>query len=160
MRCFILGSLIAALVVSAAAAFPVGERHATTIEPSAALRDAAHSGQLRITVWYPAVAGAAEAPLEIGPPGRPLFTPGVAAPEAAFADNRPRPVILLSHGFGGTARMMAWFGTSLAREGYIIVAVDHPGNNGRDPMTVAGAVLFWLRPGDLAAAWPGSRPTR
>lgn len=48
--------------------------------------------------------------------------------------------------------MMAWFGTALARQGYVVVAVDHPGNNGVDGMTVAGAVLFWERPGDLAAA--------
>ena len=47
---------------------------------------------------------------------------------------------------------MAWFGTALARHGYVVVAVDHPGNNGRDPMTVGGAVLFWERPGDLAIA--------
>ena len=48
--------------------------------------------------------------------------------------------------------MMAWFGTALARTGYVVIAVDHPGNNGVDPMTVAGAVMFWERPGDLAAA--------
>ena len=45
--------------------------------------------------------------------------------------------------------MMAWFGTALAREGYIVIAVDHPGNNnGMDPMTIGGAALFWERPGD------------
>jgi predicted dienelactone hydrolase len=32
------------------------------------------------------------------------------------------------------------------------VVADHPGNNGRDPMTIAGAVLSWERPGDLATA--------
>ena len=47
---------------------------------------------------------------------------------------------------------MAWFGTALARHGYVVIAVDHPGNNGRDPMTVGGAVLSWERPGDLATA--------
>ena len=61
-------------------------------------------------------------------------------------------MILLSHGFGGTARIMAWFGTALARHGYVVIAVDHPGNNGRDPMTVGGAVLSWERPGDFATA--------
>ena len=47
---------------------------------------------------------------------------------------------------------MAWFGTALARHGYVVIAVDHPGNNGRDPMTIGGAVLYWERPGDLKAA--------
>src|SRR6202789_919922 len=148
----ILAMLLAALAASPVAAETVGERHLVAHEASAALRNASHDDNLRITVWYPAAPGAVEAPLYIGPPGKPLFTPGSAAPDAAFEDALPRPVILLSHGFGGTARIMAWFGTALARHGYVVVAVDHPGNNGRDPMTVGGAVLYWERPGDLAAA--------
>ena len=113
----ILAMLLAALVASPAAAANVGERHLVAHETSAALRNASHDDNLRITVWYPAAPNAAEAPLDIGPPGKPLFTPGSAAPDAAFEDARPRPVILLSHGFGGTARIMAWFGTALARHG-------------------------------------------
>jgi predicted dienelactone hydrolase len=140
------------LTAGTAAAFPVGERHLIAEEPSAAIRDAHNSTQLRVTLWYPAAADANEQPLDIGPPGKPLFKPGAAALDAAFADTRPRAVVLLSHGFGGTARIMAWFGTALARAGYVVIAVDHPGNNGLDPMTVAGAVMFWERPGDLAAA--------
>jgi predicted dienelactone hydrolase len=148
----ILAILSAVLAAGAAMAAAVGERHLVAHEASAALRNASHDDNLRITVWYPAAPDAVEAPLDIGPPGAPTFTPGSAAPDAPFEDARPRPVILLSHGFGGTARIMAWFGTALARHGYVVVAVDHPGNNGRDPMTVGGAVLYWERPGDLAAA--------
>ena len=148
----ILAILLAALAASPAAAATVGERHLVAHEASATLRNASHGDELRITVWYPAAPNAVEAPLDIGPPGNPVFTPGSAAPDAPFEDARPRPVILFSHGFGGTARIMAWFGTALARHGFIVIAVDHPGNNGRDPMTLAGAVLNWERPGDLAAA--------
>ena len=103
---------------TSAAAATVGERHLVAHEASAALRNASRSDELRVTIWYPATPEATETPLDIGPPGRPLFTPGSAAPNAAFEDARPRPVILLSHGFGGTARLMAWFGTALARHGY------------------------------------------
>jgi predicted dienelactone hydrolase len=131
---------------------PVGERHLATTDATAALRDADHRPQLRVTVWYPAAAGAQEQRLDIGPPGAPLFIVGAAAPDAAFADSTKRPVILFSHGFGGTARMMGWFGTALARRGYVVVAVDHPGNNGLDKMTIAGAILSWDRADDLAAA--------
>ena len=148
----ILATLSTALAASSAAAATVGERHLVAHEASAALRNASHGDDLRVTVWYPAAPGAVEAPLDIGAPGKPLFTPGSAAPDAAFEDALPRAVILLSHGFGGTARIMAWFGTALARHGYVVVAVDHPGNNGRDPITIAGAVLSWERPGDLAVA--------
>lgn len=135
-----------------ATAGAVGERHLVAEQPSAALRDEKGGTTLRITVWYPAAAGSVEEPLDIGPPDRPLFKPGSAAPDAVFVDERRRPTILLSHGFGGTARMMAWFGVALARRGFIVIAPDHPGNNGRDRMTVGGATLFWDRPGDLSVA--------
>jgi predicted dienelactone hydrolase len=94
-----------------------------------------------------------EHPLTIGLTDRPLFEVGDVATDAPFAAGAARlPVILLSHGFGGTARMMGWFGIALARDGYVVVAVDHPGNNGIDAMTVAGANLWWDRVDDLRAA--------
>ncbi|MDB5498241.1 MAG: hypothetical protein JWP28_2272 [Phenylobacterium sp.] len=149
----LLGLAIAAFSLAAAAqAGPVGERHLQTTDATAALRDADHKPTVRVTVWYPAGAGVAEERIDIGPPGNPLFTVGAVAQDAAFADARPRPVILFSHGFGGTARMMAWFGAPLARAGYVVIAVDHPGNNGMDKMTAAGAILWWDRAQDLRAA--------
>jgi predicted dienelactone hydrolase len=151
MRRTILLMLWAALAPAAAAA-PVGERHLLATTPTAALRDAEHRSEVRVTVWYPASEDAKEQRIDIGPPGKPLFLVGAVAPDADFADAKSRPVILFSHGFGGTARMMGWFGTALAREGYVVVAVDHPGNNSLDTKTVAGAILSWDRPGDLAAA--------
>jgi predicted dienelactone hydrolase len=120
--------------------------------PTAALRDADHKTGVRVTVWYPAAEGSDEKSIDLGPPAKPLFFVGSAAPDAAFADGRRRPVILFSHGFGGSARMMGWFTTVLAQQGYVVIAVDHPGNNGIDKMTVAGATMFWDRPGDLQAA--------
>lgn len=140
-----------ALTCSSLHATSVGELHRTTTTPTAAVRDAQHRDQLRITVWYPAVDGAVESPLDIGAPGHPSFRSGSAAVDAAFAGGK-HPVVLLSHGFGGSARMMGWFGTAMARAGYVIVAVDHPGNNGRDPMTMTGGTLMWERPEDLHAA--------
>jgi predicted dienelactone hydrolase len=141
-----------ALFVTAARAGPVGERHLIATNPTAALRDAAHSPTVRVTIWYPAAEGSAETSLDLGPPASPLFLVGQAAPDAAFADARRRPVLLFAHGYGGTARMMGWFTTAMARAGYIVVAVDHPGNNSRDKKTLAGAILSWDRAGDLRAA--------
>ena len=48
--------------------------------------------------------------------------------------------------------MMGWLGMALARDGYLVIAVDHPGNNGADEMTLAGSMLSWLRADDLRAA--------
>lgn len=134
-----------------AAAPPVGERHGIAHTPSAAVRNADHRDSVRYTVWYPARSGARETALTIGPPGAPLFEVGTAAADAAIAKGR-WPVLLLSHGNGGSARMMGWFGTAMARAGYVVIAVDHPGNNGMDPMTEAGSILMWNRVDDLAAA--------
>ncbi|WP_394762407.1 alpha/beta hydrolase family protein [Phenylobacterium sp.] len=149
-----LAAATAALAVASAAQAGdlVGERHLETVNPTAALRDADHKPTVRVTVWYPAAEGSVEKSLDLGPPGRPMFLVGEAAPDAAFMDTRRRPVILVSHGYGGSARMMGWFTTVLAQQGYIVIAVDHPGNNALDKMTVAGGTLFWDRPGDLQAA--------
>jgi len=143
---------IAAACAGAAHAGPVGERHLIATQPTAALRDADHRPDLRVTVWYPAADGSVEQSIDIGPPGKPLFKVGAVAQDAAFADAKPRPVILFSHGFGGTARMMAWITVPLARAGYVVIGVDHPGNNGLDKMTLPGAALFWDRPEDLRTA--------
>ena len=115
------------------------------------MRDAGHSDRVRYTVWYPAQPDAKEQPLTIGPPGAPLFQEGSSAVDAPVAPGR-WPLLLVSHGNGGSARMMGWFGTALARAGYVVVALDHPGNNGVDPMTDAGSILMWNRADDLAAA--------
>ena len=141
-------ALILCLAVGARAG-PVGERHLQATDTTAALRDSDHRPQVRVTVWYPAAPDAVDRRIDLRPPGHPLFLIGAVAPDAPFVDARARPVILFSHGFGGTARMMGWFGTALARAGYIVVAVDHPGNNGLDKMTIAGAVMPWDRVQDL-----------
>ncbi|MGO4554404.1 alpha/beta hydrolase family protein, partial [Stenotrophomonas sp. 2YAF22] len=138
-------------MVMAAAPTIAGERHGVTTLKSAAIRDSAQREVLRFTAWHPAMPGSEETPLTIGPPDAPLFEVGRAAKDAPIAGGR-LPTLLLSHGNGGTARMMGWLGTALARAGYLVIAVDHPGNNGADEMTLAGSVLTWLRADDLKAA--------
>ncbi|KJV30045.1 alpha/beta hydrolase family protein [Luteibacter yeojuensis] len=147
-------SLVALVLLALAgqAMATVGETHRTTTTPTAALRNADGSPKVPVTVWYPAQAGTRETPLVIGPDNAPLFTAGSAAADATPAAGR-YPVVLLSHGFGGSARMMAWFGTALARAGYVVIAVDHPGSNGRGPITANGAAWWWERAEDLKAAW-------
>lgn len=150
---WILTLLLASLAPMAIAATPIvaGERHGETTLEGAAIRDGEHRDVLRFTVWYPAAPGSEETPLSIGPADAPLFEVGRAARDAPIVEGR-LPTLLLSHGNGGTARMMGWLGTALARAGYLVIAVDHPGNNGADEMTLAGSVLTWLRADDLKAA--------
>src|SRR5262249_14368572 len=85
------------------------------------------------TIWYPPPAGAKEWPPPVAPPGAPLFDVGPGAPGAALAPAPARlPLILLSHGTGGTALTLGWLGTALAARGYVVAAVNHPGNNAID----------------------------
>ncbi|MBN7134981.1 hypothetical protein A7A76_01250 [Lysobacter enzymogenes] len=140
---------------SAKAGYVAAETHRVATQPSAAARDAEGRDQLRVTVWYPARAGSAAQEIALGPPDAPLFRVAALAddaPLAADAPGRKRPVVLLSHGFGGSARMMGWFAAPLAQAGYVVIGVDHPGNNGVDRMTVPGAILWWERAEDLKRA--------
>jgi predicted dienelactone hydrolase len=106
---------------------------------------------LRAMIWYPAAADAREQPQWIGPPVVPFVSAGSAARDAEPAAGPRRPLILLSHGFGGTASDLAWLGAALAAHGFIAVAVNHPGNNGLEDYTDEGFSLMWLRAVDLGA---------
>jgi len=111
----------------------------------------AEKQELRVMVWYPAPVTAVEVPQVIGPPAAPLFEAGMASPNAPFAPAlRPVPLIVLSHGTGGSKEQMAWLGTALARAGFIVAAVDHPGNNFAEPYTAEGFALWWERATDLS----------
>src|ERR1700733_13670009 len=101
-------------------------------------RGAQHQ-ELQVTVWYPAAGNAGEVQQGLGAPDAPLFLAGKAAEHAAMAPALEKwPLIVLSHGTGGSALQMAWLGTALARAGFVAVAVNHPGNNALEPYTAEG----------------------
>jgi predicted dienelactone hydrolase len=107
------------------------------------------------TVWYPVTpaAGVEEKPQYIGSAKAPDFLAGSAAVGAPLAASPAKfPVVLLSHGTGGSASQLGWLGPELARHGYIAVAVNHPGNNGLEPYTAEGFTLWWERATDLSDA--------
>lgn len=106
---------------------------------------------LECIVWYPAAESANETEQTIGPPGSPLFVEGKAAPDAPFAvGGGKRPLVLLSHGSGGTNTQMAWLGIALARAGFVAVAMNHPGNNRTEKYTAEGFILWWERATDVS----------
>ena len=108
-------------------------------------------------VWYPAVASSEEEKDQyIGPPDAPLFYAGRAAKDAPIAPAFTKfPLIALSHGTGGSAMQMAWLGASLAARGYIVVAVNHPGNNAVTGYTTQGFFEGWERARDISTAITG-----
>jgi predicted dienelactone hydrolase len=152
VKCLLGAALLVLLSFQRADADPVGETHRVTTEKTAVLRDAERRDQLRVTVWYPATEGSVEQPLVIGPPDKPLFEAGSVAFDAPFADGGPRPILLLSHGAGGSALLTGWFGIAMAHAGYVVIAVDHPGDNFTDVKTTAAILLAWDRAEDLRSA--------
>jgi predicted dienelactone hydrolase len=139
---------------------PVADAHvgvATRVFKPVAQRDwRGGKHELDVTVWYPAAVKAVDTPQWIGPPNAPLFSKGTAAPNAALEPSlRKLPLIVLSHGTGGSAGQMAWLGTALARAGFIAAAVNHPGNNGSEPYTAQGFMLWWERATDLSEVIDG-----
>ncbi|MGJ5131494.1 MULTISPECIES: alpha/beta hydrolase family protein [unclassified Bradyrhizobium] len=111
----------------------------------------AQTHALRATIWYPAAADAPERPQWIGPRIIPFFSAGSAAPDAEPASGPRRAFVVLSHGNGGAALQIAWLGTALAGAGFIVVAVNHPGNSALEDYTVEGMSLWWLRAVDVSA---------
>ncbi len=65
------------------------------------------------------------------------------------------PLIVLSHGTGGSKELMGWLGTALARAGFIVAAVDHPGNTSHEAYTAEGFLLWWERATDLSEVIDG-----
>lgn len=148
-----LFGFVATLALVACAALTPAPRHAageverSAGSSSAALRSPRGDAALRLLVWYPAVG--AEREVTIGAPAQPIFVAGEVAAGAPWADVTPRPLIVLSHGFGGVGRQLTWLGSALARHGYVVAAVDHAGTEGRDGITPAGAYAPWERAGDV-----------
>lgn len=97
-------------------------------------------------LWYPCQASDTQGQL----PYTPLFDPGLvdfgAEPKAGSY-----PLVLLSHGTGGTADSFGWLARRLVAQGYMVLAVNHHGNTGVERPTPEGNVCVWERMADLSA---------
>lgn len=70
----------------------------------------------------------------------------VVAPGAPVSEARLKGLILISHGTGGTELNHHDLGTRLAREGYLVAAVRHAGDNWQDRSLVGSGRYFSERP--------------
>ena len=124
--------------------YKVGVMHRQFTPPEPYDWRGAKTHALVTDIWYPADPAAVEQMQWIGSPDNPFGKAGKAAPDAPILIATPEkfPLILLSHGIGGSSTMMAWFGSALASHGYIAAAVNHPGNNALEDYTIPGAILL------------------
>ena len=151
LTCFLTARPLAAADSNTAAVYKVGLAYRSFEVNKPYDWRGAKSHTLSVAIWYPAAASAIEQPQWIGPPNKPMFAAGRAAPNATPATSPARfPLILLSHGTGGAALQMAWLGTLFAAHGYIAVAVNHPGNNAMEGYSARGFSTWWERARDLS----------
>jgi predicted dienelactone hydrolase len=134
-----------------AVVYKVGVMHRQFAPPEPYEWRGAKTHALVTDIWYPADPAANEQMQWIGSADAPFAKGAKAAPEAALVPGTEKfPLLLLSHGIGGSSAMMAWFGAALASHGYIAAAVNHPGNNALEDYTIPGAVFWGQRAHDLS----------
>ena len=104
-----------------------------------------HGRRLSVTLWYPSAPGGQ--PVLVGDNG--LFKGTPVMRDAPQAVGR-FPLVLLSHGSGGSAQSMSWLATELAEAGFIVAGPDHPGTTSGDS-TPADTPKLWQRRQDLSA---------
>ena len=135
------GALLLACLTTTAFADenPVGFQSSTLPDP--------HNGRaLEMVVWYPSAT--TETPQ--------LIADNAVFVSAAAVRNAPptageHPLVVLSHGYRGNWSNQIWLASSLAQEGYIVAAINHPGSTTHDRSPQAAAQL-WQRPVDLRRA--------
>jgi predicted dienelactone hydrolase len=111
----------------------------------------ARTEALVTNIWYPVDPAVPEVEHEIGAPGHPEFTGHPLAHDAPLSPAHAKyPLLLLSHGTGGSAASLDWLASALAANGYIVAGVNHPGNNAMEPVTFDGFVLWWERATDVS----------
>lgn len=98
-------------------------------------------------VWYPVDIRVQETPISTSklfqsPLGKKNATP-VAQPEHF-------PLLLLSHGSGGSFDRLDWMADYFVRRGWLVAALNHPGNT-REDNTVEGLVQVWKRAEQLSS---------
>ena len=107
-------------------------------EAQVGMRQASWDG-IQTTLTYPTAQPAS--PVAFGP-----YVLAVAL--NAPADDRPHPLVVMSHGTGGGDHADHALAASLARAGFVVAQPIHPGDNHRD-MRQAGPVAFERRPHDV-----------
>jgi predicted dienelactone hydrolase len=134
----------------------VGLVHRSFMPPEPYNWRGAKTHALLTDIWYPADPAVVEQTQYVGSLDAPFAFAGKAAPDAPIlAAPAKFPLILFSHGTGGSSQIMAWFASGLAAHGYIVAAVNHPGNNSLEDYTVQGFTLWWERATDLSRVLDG-----
>lgn len=97
------------------------------------------------SAWYPTE----DAGDFVHPSGQ-FFDLGDVIWNAALSAKDKLPVVVLSHGTGGTAESLGWLARALAGQGYVVIGANHHGNRGAGEHHAAGFLCWWERATDLS----------
>ncbi len=139
--------MAAALAADARGPHPVGLSSAKYVDPTRLDWDGAGPRPLATAVWYPAPDGTRESDWTVE-----IFAAGRNAMGAPIEPSPAKlPLIVVSHGTGGSAAGMAWLAETLAANGYLVAAVNHHGNTGFEGTPrLEGFLIWWDRPRDMS----------
>ncbi|ARM87949.1 alpha/beta hydrolase family protein [Rhizobium sp. CIAT894] len=102
---------------------------------------------IRWSLWYRAADDARESDTA----ERSWFRKAAVARNApARPAARPYPLVLLSHGTGGSAAGLEWLARRLVDRGFAALGVSHHGNTGIEPYRAEGFACLWERAPDLS----------
>lgn len=138
MRHIVTATLLTC-AVSTAAADPAGLRLTQVDMPH-------HNSRTGVTIWYPNGGGGDLTQFAENP----VFQ-GVQAAVSADVLDGTHPVVMFSHGMGGTTRAQAWLASGLAARGAIVMSVNHPHSTWGD-FDMRDGVKHWTRVADMTAA--------
>ena len=95
-----------------------------------------------VALFYPTAVADRVVPMG---PWLPIVSPGAPASDAQL-----KGLILISHGTGGTELNHHNLATRLARDGYLVAAVRHAGDNWQDRSLISSGRYFGERPRQLS----------
>ncbi|WP_116186284.1 alpha/beta fold hydrolase [Pectobacterium aquaticum] len=108
------------------------------------LADGATNRPLDVAVFYPASSSSQTTTI-----GDNAVFPGIAVSKNAVPESGEYPLIVVSHGYGGSWFNQFWLAQVLVKQGYIVAAPNHLGTTFKD-MRVEKAQELWLRPNDIS----------
>ncbi|MGO3987380.1 dienelactone hydrolase [Pseudomonas sp. SAS7] len=141
-RCLLALILLGGLLVHAEAAPRVTGLHHMT------LADPVDRRPMQALAFYPATGKTRSSRID----GYPVDV----AEEAPVATGR-YPLLVLSHGNTGSPLALHYLATALARRGFVVVAVVHPGDNARDHSRLGTLSNLYGRPLQVSAAITAAR---
>ncbi|MEQ6967218.1 alpha/beta hydrolase family protein [Pectobacterium polaris] len=108
------------------------------------LADEATNRPLDVAVFYPASSSSQTTTI-----GENIAFPGIVVSKNSEPEFGQHPLIVVSHGYGGSWFNQLWLAQALVKQGYIVAAPNHPGTTTKD-MRPENAQALWQRPHDIS----------